>query len=60
MKKTLTFLIGLALSQTVFAENLVQVYEQAKETNPDLRSSLAEKLIQQFQVLVQVYSRKWV
>lgn len=43
MKKTLTFLIGLALSQAVFAENLIQVYEQAKETNPDLRSSLAEK-----------------
>ncbi|OCG01367.1 outer membrane channel protein TolC [Gilliamella sp. wkB112] len=43
MKKTLTFLIGLVLSQSVFAENLVQVYEQAKETNPDLRSSLAEK-----------------
>ena len=43
MKKTLTFLIGLALSQSVFAENLVQVYEQAKQTNPDLRSSLAEK-----------------
>lgn len=43
MKKTLTFLIGLALSHSVFAENLVQVYEQAKITNPDLRSSLAEK-----------------
>ncbi|OCF99665.1 outer membrane channel protein TolC [Gilliamella sp. wkB195] len=43
MKKTLTFLIGLVLSQSVFAENLVQVYEQAKQTNPDLRSSLAEK-----------------
>lgn len=43
MKKTLTLLIGLLLSQSVFAENLVQVYEQAKETNPDLRSSLAEK-----------------
>ena len=43
MKKTLTFLIGLALSQSVFAENLVQVYEQARDTNPDLRSSLAEK-----------------
>ncbi|MCO6553651.1 MAG: outer membrane channel protein TolC [Gilliamella sp.] len=43
MKKTLTFLIGLALSQSVFAENLIQVYEQAKETNPDLRSSLSEK-----------------
>lgn len=43
MKKTLTFLIGLALSHSVFAENLVQVYEQAKETNPDLSSSLAEK-----------------
>ncbi|OCG28141.1 outer membrane channel protein TolC [Gilliamella sp. wkB108] len=43
MKKTLTLLIGLVLSQSVFAENLVQVYEQAKETNPDLRSSLAEK-----------------
>lgn len=43
MKKTLTFLIGLTLSQAVFAENLVQVYEQAKETNPDLRSSLADK-----------------
>jgi type I secretion outer membrane protein, TolC family len=43
MKKTLTFLIGLTLSQAVFAENLIQVYEQAKETNPDLRSSLAEK-----------------
>ncbi|MCX8649325.1 outer membrane channel protein TolC [Gilliamella sp. B2776] len=43
MKKTLTFLIGLTLSQAVFAENLIQVYEQAKETNPDLRSSLADK-----------------
>ena len=43
MKKTLTFLIGLTLSQAVFAENLIQVYEQARETNPDLRSSLAEK-----------------
>lgn len=43
MKKTLPFLIGLMLSQSVFAENLVQVYEQAKETNPDLHSSLAEK-----------------
>ncbi|MWP45937.1 outer membrane channel protein TolC [Gilliamella sp. Pas-s27] len=43
MKKTLTFLVGLMLSQSVFAENLIQVYEQAKETNPDLRSSLAEK-----------------
>ncbi|WP_294615533.1 outer membrane channel protein TolC [uncultured Gilliamella sp.] len=43
MKKTLTLLIGLVLSQSAFAENLVQVYEQAKETNPDLRSSLAEK-----------------
>lgn len=43
MKKTLTFLIGLALSQSVFAENLIQVYEQAKQTNPDLRSSLAER-----------------
>ncbi|MBI0027569.1 outer membrane channel protein TolC [Gilliamella sp. B14448G11] len=43
MKKTLTFLIGLTLSQAVFAENLIQVYEQARETNPDLRSSLAER-----------------
>ncbi len=43
MKKTLTFLITLALSQSVFAENLVQVYEQAKETNPELRSSYADK-----------------
>lgn len=43
MKKTLPLLIGLMLSQSVFAENLVQVYEQAKETNPDLHSSLAEK-----------------
>lgn len=43
MKKTLAFLIGLALSQSVFAENLVQVYEQAKQTNPELRSSFAEK-----------------
>ncbi|MDF7667162.1 outer membrane channel protein TolC [Orbaceae bacterium ESL0727] len=43
MKKTITFLIGLALSQSAFAENLVQVYDQAKETNPELRSSYAEK-----------------
>ncbi|OCG74077.1 outer membrane channel protein TolC [Gilliamella sp. Nev6-6] len=43
MKKNLTFLIGLLLSQSAFAENLIQVYEQAKKTNPDLRSSLAEK-----------------
>lgn len=43
MKKTLLFLISLALSPSIFAENLIQVYEQAKETNPDLRSAYANK-----------------
>ncbi|MDF7670303.1 outer membrane channel protein TolC [Orbaceae bacterium ESL0721] len=43
MKKTVTFLIGLVLSQSAFAENLVQVYNQAKETNPELRSAYSDK-----------------
>lgn len=43
MKKIITLLVGLAISQSTFAENLVQVYDQAKETNPELRSSYAEK-----------------
>ncbi|MFC3394127.1 outer membrane channel protein TolC [Brenneria rubrifaciens] len=44
MKKLLPLLIGLSLggfSITVQAENLLQVYQQAKNTNPDLRSSAA-------------------
>lgn len=44
MKKLLPYLIGLSLcgfAGLASAENLIQVYEQAKESNPDLRKSEA-------------------
>ncbi|PLR35103.1 outer membrane channel protein TolC [Chimaeribacter californicus] len=44
MKKLLPFLIGLSLtglSSVSQAENLLQVYQQARESNPDLRQSAA-------------------
>lgn len=46
MKKLLPLLIGLSLSgfsAVGHAENLLQVYQQAKTTNPDLRSSAATR-----------------
>ncbi|MBJ7222448.1 MULTISPECIES: outer membrane channel protein TolC [unclassified Brenneria] len=46
MKKLLPLLIGLSLggfSAISQAENLLQVYQQAKTTNPDLRSSAATR-----------------
>ncbi|WEF12451.1 outer membrane channel protein TolC [Pectobacterium actinidiae] len=46
MKKLLPLLIGLSLggfSAMSQAENLLQVYQQAKNTNPDLRSSAATR-----------------
>ncbi|XKM13997.1 outer membrane channel protein TolC [Orbaceae bacterium ac157xtp] len=43
MKKVLPLLISLLLTPTAFAENLIQVYEQAKETNPELKSAQADK-----------------
>ncbi|MDX5629509.1 MULTISPECIES: outer membrane channel protein TolC [unclassified Brenneria] len=46
MKKLLPLLIGLSLSGFSLmsqAENLLQVYQQAKNTNPDLRSSAATR-----------------
>ena len=46
MKKLLPFLIGLSLtgmSSLSQAENLLQVYQQARESNPDLRQSAAER-----------------
>ncbi|MCG8710397.1 outer membrane channel protein TolC [Brenneria sp. 4F2] len=46
MKKLLPLLIGLSLggfSVMSQAENLLQVYQQAKNTNPDLRSSAATR-----------------
>ncbi|RLM27583.1 outer membrane channel protein TolC [Brenneria alni] len=46
MKKLLPLLIGLSLggfSAIGQAENLLQVYQQAKTTNPDLRSSAATR-----------------
>lgn len=46
MKKLLPLLIALSLgsfSLTSQAENLLQVYEQARQSNPDLRSSAAER-----------------
>ena len=45
MKKLLSLLIGLSLSGfsvTSQAENLLQIYQQAKLSNPDLRSSAAD------------------
>lgn len=46
MKKLLVVLIGLgvaSLSSVSFAENLLQVYQQAQATNPDLRKSAADR-----------------
>lgn len=46
MKKLLSLLIGLSLggfSAMSQAENLLQVYQQARTTNPDLRSSAATR-----------------
>jgi outer membrane protein len=46
MKKLLPFLIGLSLSGfslSSHAEDLLQVYQQAKESNPTLRSSAAQR-----------------
>lgn len=43
MKKVLPLIISLLLAPSAFAENLIQVYQQARETNPDLKSSMAEK-----------------
>lgn len=46
MKKLLPFLISVSLgsfSAAALAENLVQVYQQARATNPDLRKSAAER-----------------
>ncbi|AUG98400.1 outer membrane channel protein TolC [Prodigiosinella confusarubida] len=46
MKKLLSLLIGLSLSGFSVvsqAEDLLQVYQQARETNPDLRSSAATR-----------------
>ncbi|UYY67944.1 multidrug efflux transporter outer membrane subunit HasF [Serratia marcescens] len=46
MKKLLPLLIGLSLggfSARSQAENLLQVYKQARESNPDLRKSAADR-----------------
>lgn len=46
MKKLLPLLIGLSLggfSAMSQAENLLQVYQQARESNPDLRKSAADR-----------------
>ncbi|SPW32347.1 Outer membrane protein tolC precursor [Edwardsiella tarda] len=46
MKKLLPLLIGLSLSgfsALSQAENLMQVYQQAKESNPDLRQAAANR-----------------
>ncbi|AKA38282.1 outer membrane channel protein TolC [Yersinia ruckeri] len=46
MKKLLPLLIGLSLagfSTMSQAENLLQVYKQARESNPDLRKSAADR-----------------
>lgn len=46
MKKLLPFFIGLSLSgfsAVGHAENLMQVYKQARESNPDLRRSAADR-----------------
>ncbi|MGD8163453.1 outer membrane channel protein TolC [Pantoea sp. FN0307] len=46
MKKLLSLLIGLSLggfSVASQAENLLQIYQQARLTNPDLRSSAADR-----------------
>lgn len=46
MKKLLPLLIGLSLggfSVASQAENLLQIYQQARLSNPDLRSSAADR-----------------
>lgn len=43
MRKVLPLLIGLCFSQYASAENLLQVYQQAKDTNPELRSAAADR-----------------
>lgn len=43
MKKVLPLLISLMVAPSAFAENLIQVYEQARQTNPELKSALADK-----------------
>ncbi|MGV3344779.1 outer membrane channel protein TolC [Enterobacteriaceae bacterium LUAb1] len=46
MKKLLSLLIGLSLSSfsvTSQADNLLQIYQQARLSNPDLRNSAAER-----------------
>ncbi|MDN6227835.1 MAG: outer membrane channel protein TolC, partial [Enterobacterales bacterium] len=46
MKKLLPLLIGLSLggfTTLSHAENLLQVYQQAKESNPDLRKAAADR-----------------
>ena len=46
MKKLLPILIGLSLtgfSTMSQAENLLQVYQQARTSNPDLRKSAADR-----------------
>ena len=46
MKKLLPLLIGLSpggFSVASQAENLLQIYQQARLTNPDLRSSAADR-----------------
>lgn len=43
MKKVLPLLISLIIAPSAFAENLIQVYEQTRQTNPDLKSALANR-----------------
>lgn len=43
MKKVLPLLISLMIAPTAFAEDLIQVYEQARQTNPELKSALANR-----------------
>jgi len=43
MKKVLSLLIGLSISSYASAENLLEVYEQAKLKNPEFYSASAQK-----------------
>lgn len=47
MKKLLSIVVGLSIatlgSRGVVAENLLQVYQQARSSNPDLRKSAADR-----------------
>ena len=43
MKKILPLLIALVIAPNASAENLIQVYEQARQTNPELKSAFADK-----------------